>query len=62
MKKEYYIYRIQYENLIDDLDRFAITITKKSITKDEIKDKLRDMLTSSYNRTKVFIDEIEEVK
>ena len=62
MEKEYYIYKIQYENLIGDLDRFSITITQKSITKDEIKEKLIDMLKSSYNRTKRFIDEIEEKK
>lgn len=60
MEKEYYIYRIQYENLIADLDRFSIDVINKPITKDEIKSKLRFMITRSYNMTKELIDEIEE--
>ena len=63
MNKEdlYYIYRIQYENLMNDLDFLTQEIYRTKISKDKILGKLNDIIRSNYDKTyllkNIFVEE-----
>lgn len=63
MNKEdlYYIYRIQYENLMNDLDFLTQEIDRTKISKDKILGKLNDVIRSNYDKAyllkNIFVEE-----
>lgn len=62
MNKEdlYYIYRIQYENLINDLDRYIFYLDKCKISKSKIRNDLIKIFRDNYDKTYLLKDDFEK--
>lgn len=64
MNKEdlYYIYRVQYVNLLNDLDNFYFDLDKIKISKNAIRRHLNKIYRDSYDKTYLLKNSFENEK
>ena len=64
MKEDlYYVYRIQYENLLNDMDDLSCKMSKTKVSKEKIISELNNIIRVNYKKTCSLIEHMkEEVK